>query len=55
MESIAVCILCLLLIVLLAIYWTLWKIRAELNQNVEKVASELSEIRKSLENKADKA
>jgi len=52
MANLAVSLLCFLLIVLLAIYWTLWKVRGELNQNMEKVASELSEIRKSLEKKA---
>jgi len=36
-------------IVTLAIYWTVWKIRAELNQNLGNMASELSEIRKALE------
>ena len=35
----------------LAIYWTIWKIRAELNQNMGKMVSELGEIRKSLEKK----
>ena len=55
MGNMTLILLCLVVIVLLAIYWTLWKIRAELNQNLEKVASELSEIRKSLEKKADKA
>jgi hypothetical protein len=38
--------------VALAIYWMVWKIRAELNQNLGKMASELAEIRKSLEKKA---
>ncbi len=37
--------------VTLAIYWTVWKIRAELNQNLGKMASELAEIRKALEKK----
>ena len=55
MVNIAVSLLSFLVIVLLAIYWTLWKVRGELNQNAEKVVSELSEIRKSLEKKADKA
>jgi len=55
MEDLVLSLLCMLLIVILAIYWTVWKIRAELKQNLEKAASELSEIRKSLEKKADKA
>jgi hypothetical protein len=44
-------VLCLTTIVVLAIYWTVWKIRAELNQNLGKMASELGEIRKLLEKK----
>jgi len=44
-------LLLLVTIVVLAIYWTVWKIRAELNQNLGKMASELGEIRKSLEKK----
>jgi hypothetical protein len=48
-------LLCFMLIVLLAIYWTLWKIRGELNESQGKLISELSEVRKSLEKKADKA
>lgn len=38
-------------VAVLAIYWTVWKIRAELNQNLGKATSELGEIRKSLEKK----
>jgi len=55
MANLAVSLLCFVVVLLLAIYWTVWKIRAELNQNLEKVASELSEIRKSLEKKAGNA
>jgi uncharacterized membrane protein YqjE len=51
MGNIAIGLLCFVVTVLLAIYWTVWKIRAELNQNLEKAASELSNIRKSLEKK----
>ena len=54
MENLAVSLLGILAVVVLAIYWTVWKIRAELNQNLEKAASELSEIRKSLTAKTDK-
>ncbi|MFH1719052.1 MAG: hypothetical protein ABIF19_16990 [Planctomycetota bacterium] len=45
-------LLCLMTVAVLAIYWTVWKIRAELNQNLGNMASELGEIRKSLEKKA---
>ena len=55
MGNIAISLLSFIVVILLAIYWTVWKIRGELNQNLEKAASELSEIRKSLEKKADKA
>ncbi len=44
-------LLCLMAVVVLAIYWTVWKIRAELNQNLGKMGSELGEIRKLLEKK----
>ena len=54
MENMTLILLCFVVILLLAIYWTLWKVRAELNQNLEKAASELSEIRKSLTAKTDK-
>ena len=47
-----VSLLCLMTVAVLAIYWTIWKIRAELNQNMGKMVSELGEIRKSLEKKA---
>jgi len=47
-------LLCIVTVVVLAIYWTVWKIRAELNQNLGKLASELAEIRKSLAAKANK-
>lgn len=39
---------------LLAIYWTLWKIRGELTQGREKLNSDLSEVRKLLESKTGK-
>jgi len=44
-------LLCIVTVVVLAIYWTIWKVRAELNQNLGKMTSELGEIRKSLEKK----
>ena len=46
---------CFGVIILLAIYWTLWKIRGELNEGREKLQSELSEERKSLESKTGEA
>jgi hypothetical protein len=55
MENMVISLLCFLIIVLLAIYWTLWKIRGELNESREKLKSELSEVRNLLEKKADKA
>ncbi|MHC4558966.1 MAG: hypothetical protein ACYS80_16875 [Planctomycetota bacterium] len=48
-------LLCFLLIVVLAIYWTLWKVRGELVESLEKIRSVLDEVRKLLEGKADKA
>jgi hypothetical protein len=53
MWNIAISLICFLVIIQLAIYWTVWKIRGELNQNMEKITSELSKISKSLEKKAD--
>ncbi|MHC4511137.1 MAG: hypothetical protein ACYTAO_19670 [Planctomycetota bacterium] len=44
--------LCIVTVAVLAIYWTLWKVRAELNENLQKMASELAEVRKALEKKA---
>ncbi|MGB2865909.1 MAG: hypothetical protein WBC05_21430 [Sedimentisphaerales bacterium] len=52
MANMAVSLLGFSVVVLLAIYWTLWKVRGELNESWEKLISELSEIRKSLEKKA---
>jgi hypothetical protein len=54
-TALASVLLCFAIIVLLAIYWTLFKVRAELNESREKLASELSEIRKLLDKKAEKA
>lgn len=47
-------ILCLLIVVVLAIYYTLFKIRQELTENQAKLESELSEVRKALEKATDK-
>jgi len=44
-------LLILLTISVLAIYWTVWKIRNELNQNLGKMVSELTQIRQSLQKK----
>lgn len=52
MDPIIPLLLCILLIVTLAIYWTVWKIRADLSQNLGKMASLLEEIHKALEKKA---
>ena len=41
-------------VAVLALYWTLWKLRGELTGALEKLQSELSAIRKALEGKADK-
>ncbi|MHC4495031.1 MAG: hypothetical protein ACYSYM_04320 [Planctomycetota bacterium] len=48
-------LLCMAIIVLLAIYWTLWKIREELGPRHDKLMSELTETRKSLEQKTKDA
>lgn len=55
MSDLAVLLLCCMILVLLGIWYTLFKARGELNQSREKLTSELSEIRKLLEKKADKA
>jgi len=47
-------LLCFAIIVLLGIYYTLFKVRGELNESQEKLKSELSEVRKLLERVADK-
>lgn len=39
---------------LLAMYWTLWKIRGELLEGRKNLQSDLSEVRKLLESKAGK-
>ena len=46
-----VSLLILMTISVLAIYWTVWKIRNELNQNLGKMVSELTQIRQSLQKK----
>ncbi len=48
-------LLLIVIILLLAVYWTLWKMRGELGQCQDKLMSELSETRKSPEQKAEKA
>ncbi len=53
--TLALVLLCMVNVLLLAIYWTLWKIREELGPRQDKLVSELSEIRKSLEPRAEKA
>ena len=44
-------LLLLVTVSVLAIYWTVWKIRNELNQNLGKMVSELTQIRQSLQKK----
>jgi hypothetical protein len=48
-------LLCLLNLVLLAIYYTLFGVRRELIETKEQVKSEFSEVRKLLEKTAGKA
>ena len=55
MNEMLIVVSCFGITVLLAVYWTLWKIRGELNEGREKLESDLSEVRKLLESKADKA
>lgn len=45
----------LMVVLLGAVYWTLFKIRAELTDSQERIRAELSEIRKLLGSKTDKA
>ncbi len=45
-------LLCITTVSVLAIYWTIWKIRAELNQNLGKMASELAEMHKAIDKRA---
>jgi hypothetical protein len=42
-------LLCMVIMVLLAIYWTLWKIRTDLHACQDKLTSERSETQKSPE------
>lgn len=53
-TQLGITLLCLAIIVLLALYYNIFKIRGELNQGREKLTSELSEVRKLLEKIADK-
>ena len=51
MSNVLVSVTCFELIVLLAVYWTLWKIRGELIEGRESLKSDLSDIKKLLETK----
>jgi len=53
-ETVLITLTCFGTIALLAIYWTLWKIRGELTEGRQKLKSDLSEVRKLLESKAGK-
>ena len=53
-AELGILLLCLMTIVLLAIYYTVFKVRRELTESQEKMNSELSEVRKLLERIADK-
>ena len=44
-------LVCLLTVAVLAIYWTVWKTRNELNQNLKKMVSEFTQIGQSLQKK----
>ncbi len=44
-------LLCLLIVAVLAIYWTVWKTRNELNQNLKKMVLEFTQIGQSLQKK----
>jgi hypothetical protein len=43
-----------IIVFLAAVYWTVFKIRAELSQSQERIIAELSEIRKLLDTKTGK-
>ena len=49
--SLLIVLLCFVIMLLLAIYWTVWKIRNELNQNLGKMVSELAQMSQSLQKK----
>jgi F0F1-type ATP synthase membrane subunit b/b' len=54
-PEIGTVLLTLLIVVFLAaVYWTVFKIRADLNESQERIRAELSEIRKLLESKTGK-
>ncbi|MHC4699647.1 MAG: hypothetical protein ACYTFQ_03630 [Planctomycetota bacterium] len=55
MSNLQLSVTCMGLIVLLAVYWTLWKTRNDLIEGRENLKSQLSDIQKLLESKADKA
>ena len=51
MNAFMLALLLLVTVSVLAIYWTAWKIRNELNQNLGKMVSELTQMRQSLQKK----
>lgn len=52
MSALHIGLTCLMTVVLLAIYWTLWKIRGEMIEGREKLKSDLSEMRKLVDKQA---
>ena len=51
-DPLTVGLLCMSIVLFLAIYWTIWKIRKESTDFQGKITSQLSEIAKSLEKKS---
>ncbi len=51
MDALTTVLMCFIVIIALAIYWTVWKIRADVNQHFGKMTNELSEVRQSLQKK----
>ena len=51
-DPLTILLLCLSIVLFLAIYWTIFKIRKESTEFQGKINSQLSEIAKSLEKKS---
>ena len=52
--QIVVVLICLMAVSVLAIYYTVFKVRQELNENLGKLNSEFAEVRKLLEKMTQK-